>query len=321
MLALPVAADKGQWYLGGNIGQSILDPDPGATIYTADQDTDSGFKVYAGYDITENWSVEGFYADLGTATFKPEGSLDYDMKGIGINYYYPASRPGFAGFVKGGIGQLDNTGHDVNYRRAKDTQIFLGAGLEYQFNNRLSLRGEYEYYDEDAQFLSVGFAWRFGGSQLWQPPAPKQKVSAPSVSTMGLIEHKQEIANDHAVQPTPVQQVAPNFTGVLEGVTFKSGSAQLTSEAMSILSGVAEQLKLYPDINIKLIGHTDSRGNADNNKQLSYARAKRVTDFFVEQGIESSRMRYIGRGELEPRASNETSEGRALNRRVELLAQ
>jgi outer membrane protein OmpA-like peptidoglycan-associated protein len=65
-------------------------------------------------------------------------------------------------------------------------------------------------------------------------------------------------------------------------------------------------------------GHTDSTAAAEYNQKLSEARARAVSDYFIKQGISPGRIRAVGFGETRPVAANDTLEGRALNRRVEL---
>ncbi len=329
-LMTSVQADQSQWYFGGNAGISQLEPDPNGSIYTLVDNQDVGYKLYAGYDITSRWTVEGFWADLGMATLNPSSSIVYKMKGIGINYYFSASRPGLSGLVKIGVGQIENIGNQINFRRVEDTQIYLGGGLEYQLNNGLSLRGEYEYHDEDAQFLSIGLAWRFGGKQKPEPEIIFE-ANDPGVPEIVVVEYKQEIVNDPVIsdihtkpvtnENSSIKKAKPDFISVLEGVTFLTGSAQLAAEATSVLKGVAEQLIKHKDQKAFLVGHTDNHGTAKANWRLSFARARSVAIFLTNNGVAINRVKFKGKGESEPRASNATANGRALNRRVELRLQ
>jgi outer membrane protein OmpA-like peptidoglycan-associated protein len=75
----------------------------------------------------------------------------------------------------------------------------------------------------------------------------------------------------------------------------------------------------YPSLHIAIEGHTDSIGSDDYNQQLSERRAQAVRDYFVQQGINSSAVEARGYGKTEPIASNDTTEGRQQNRRVELI--
>ncbi len=105
---------------------------------------------------------------------------------------------------------------------------------------------------------------------------------------------------------------------VLRGVNFKSGKAILTSDSYVLLDKVIESLRDWPDVKIKITGHTDSVGGARGNQQLSYLRAKSVMRYMVQEGVDQSRLKAVGMGEDDPVASNATAAGRAENRRVEM---
>jgi len=102
-------------------------------------------------------------------------------------------------------------------------------------------------------------------------------------------------------------------------VSFAYNSAQLTPAFHNTLDKVADILARYPRTSIKITGHTDSRGSAEYNQQLSVQRAQAVGYYLSDRGIDSRRVVAEGRGELQPRASNDTEAGRQLNRRVEML--
>jgi len=85
------------------------------------------------------------------------------------------------------------------------------------------------------------------------------------------------------------------------------------------LRALSGSLQRYPDTNVVVIGHTDSTGSAEYNQDLSQRRAAAVSRILVEAGTDPYRVRSIGRGEDEPVASNLSPEGRAQNRRVEIV--
>ena len=80
---------------------------------------------------------------------------------------------------------------------------------------------------------------------------------------------------------------------------------------------MAQVLKDYPYIEIRIEGHTDSQGGDDYNLKLSNDRAASVFNYLVNKGIDSSRMKSQGFGEASPLDTNRTEQGRANNRRVE----
>jgi OOP family OmpA-OmpF porin len=105
---------------------------------------------------------------------------------------------------------------------------------------------------------------------------------------------------------------------VLDGVNFEFDSAQLTPEARQELNTVAERLANNSGVRVSIEGHTDSVGSAAYNKELSQQRAESVASYLQQSGVQANRMRAIGYGEERPIATNDTDEGRAENRRVEL---
>ncbi len=108
-----------------------------------------------------------------------------------------------------------------------------------------------------------------------------------------------------------------------DGILFESGSADLKSEAVNILSQVADELLNYPENNIKIEGHTDNMPintiKYPNNWYLSAARAISVATYFTDnKNFPPDRISTEGYGEYKPKVSNDTPENRAINRRVEI---
>lgn len=103
------------------------------------------------------------------------------------------------------------------------------------------------------------------------------------------------------------------------GILFATNSSTLSEASKSALRNFATSLKSNPDTNIRIVGYTDNTGKVDYNQTLSEKRAKSVFDYLMMQGVSSDRMSYEGKGVHDPVASNDTPEGRALNRRVEIV--
>lgn len=104
---------------------------------------------------------------------------------------------------------------------------------------------------------------------------------------------------------------------------YDSGKAELKSEAIPIFSKVGDILKLYEGYRISIIGHTDnvpiSSAKYASNKELSSARAIKAAEYLINnKGIDPSTIEWIGRGEYDPIADNNTQEGKAKNRRIEI---
>lgn len=102
-------------------------------------------------------------------------------------------------------------------------------------------------------------------------------------------------------------------------ILFDFNSAALRSESRQTLRDLAQTMNRYSDINVvEVRGHTDSIGSDDYNLDLSRRRASAVRDYLVSQGVPSGNIVARGYGETQPKRSNDTAEGRQLNRRVEI---
>jgi outer membrane protein OmpA-like peptidoglycan-associated protein len=104
-------------------------------------------------------------------------------------------------------------------------------------------------------------------------------------------------------------------------VLFATGKSELLPIAKDKLNEVAKALKDQGFKSIIVEGHTDSRGNAQKNEELSFARAESVRSHLVSQGLPADKVRATGLGSGRPVAANETPEGRANNRRVEIVVE
>lgn len=104
----------------------------------------------------------------------------------------------------------------------------------------------------------------------------------------------------------------------LDKIEFVTGTAVPTEATEAIIDQVAETLTEFPEVNISITGHTDSRGGDAANQALSEQRAQAVLDGLVARGIAPERLQASGKGETEPIDTNETAEGQQRNRRVEI---
>ncbi|MFQ3787517.1 OmpA family protein [Halomonas sp. A29] len=120
-----------------------------------------------------------------------------------------------------------------------------------------------------------------------------------------------------APEPAPVTEFEP--VTLDSEVTFAFDSAEIRPGAHQTLDQVAATLRENPNLRVRIEGHTDSVGSAQYNQGLSQRRADSVRDFLVSRGIAENRMTTRGFGLERPVATNETDEGRAQNRRVEIL--
>lgn len=117
-----------------------------------------------------------------------------------------------------------------------------------------------------------------------------------------------------APAPTPVVQKKI----VLRGVNFDFDKSNIRADAVPVLREAAALLKENASVKVSVEGHTDAKGTDDYNLKLSMRRAAAVKAFLVKEGVAEARLSTRGLGESQPVASNDTEDGRAQNRRVEL---
>jgi outer membrane protein OmpA-like peptidoglycan-associated protein len=137
-----------------------------------------------------------------------------------------------------------------------------------------------------------------------------------------IIGHQMDQQAKELKQNIPGATVARVGEGI--AVTFESGllydfdSDRIKSQAAENLRTLVASLDKYPNTDLLIVGHTDSVGAADYNRDLSQRRATAAAEYLVSQGVMRSRLNAVGRGETEPIATNDSDSGRQLNRRVEV---
>lgn len=134
-------------------------------------------------------------------------------------------------------------------------------------------------------------------------------------------EERADKAIDELRQTTQVREEPRGTIVTIPGnVLFTTGKASLLPGAMESLYRIVTALKdQREDQPITVEGYTDARGSEDKNQQLSQKRADAVRRFLVDHGVPSERVTAVGKGESNPVADNDTPEGRAMNRRVEIV--
>ena len=116
----------------------------------------------------------------------------------------------------------------------------------------------------------------------------------------------------------PVEEALPDRISLSADVLFDFDKAEIKPEFTAEIDAAAELLLANPDVTVRIDGHTDSIGTEEYNQGLSERRAEAVAAYLEAAGVSRDRMTVAGFGETQPVASNDTAEGRALNRRVEI---
>ncbi len=323
------AAEPG-WYAGASIGESKDDVngeqitarllrDGFTTVNLRETEKQTGFKIFSGYQFNRNLAVEGGYFDLGqfsyTARMEPWAikTGDSELRGLNVDLvgFLPLNDK-LSAFGRAGVlhSQVKNRfrGYGsvtIDPFSTRETEINwkYGAGLQYDFTDKVALRFEAERYlidsalsrDGVTELYSLGLVYRFGAAVAPAPaPAPVQ-ASAPA-----------------AVAPRPVAPVAtPAPAPVREPepvrVTFSADSLFDFDSSVVKPAGRAELDKLVADLRgvdfdtIMVTGHSDRVGSRAYNLTLSNERAVAVKDYLVRSGnITASRISTRGINGDEP---------------------
>lgn len=129
-------------------------------------------------------------------------------------------------------------------------------------------------------------------------------------------ELRQQLANDGITVTNTGDRL---IVSLPQDISFDTGSSVVRPSLQSDLNRVAANFVKYQNSNLQVIGHTDNVGEAAYNQTLSEQRAVAVTSILVNGGVSPARLTSYGRGEDQPVASNLTPEGRAQNRRVDII--
>jgi outer membrane protein OmpA-like peptidoglycan-associated protein len=158
------------------------------------------------------------------------------------------------------------------------------------------------------------------------PPPPAPVAAAPEPEPEPVVEPLAPAAPvaaapEPATQLAPVAEPAPAATLVLEGVNFDFDKAVIRPQDYAKLDQNVDALKAWGDVDVEVAGHTCNIGTEEYNLGLSQRRAEAVRNYLVSKGVSADRLTVRGYGESRPAFSNATREGRAQNRRVELVRQ
>lgn len=128
-----------------------------------------------------------------------------------------------------------------------------------------------------------------------------------------------ELRSSLADSGVSVQRDGDSIKLIMPGnITFATNQSNIQADFHSVLDAVAKVLAGYDQTAVEVEGHTDSTGSLSHNLSLSENRAMQVANYLKSQGISAQRITSFGKGPMKPIASNQTSEGRAQNRRVEI---
>jgi len=301
---------RGAWYAVPGLSYMDTDGD-------LEADNGGGAFIKLGKELSPSWDIQGGLgynrADEDTGIAGVGGR--YKQTTLGVDALYMFSRDKFRPFLLAGLGVARN---DVDYsnfaalnNRSKTSWLAnVGLGAQYLFNDTFGLQADLRHqwsrsdakapgtgFDADGTIgntlLSLGAIFRFGA------PAPVA-VAEPTPAPAPVA------APEPAPEPAPVAAPAPcepkfqTITLQAEKL-FGFDKFKLNGDAVTELDDVVAKLKEHPEFEVVVVtGHTDRIGSEQYNQKLSEKRASIIKQHLVSHGIDASRLKAVGKGELEP---------------------
>ena len=228
------------------------------------------------------------------------------------------------------ISECTQNYNQLDFYNSKGEDIKLEGNLTYSWYifNQESGKPEPSYFQIVKNYANAII--RIGGKKIYEDNGLgcyelnkngkeyRIKVSCTNASdfllyVIELEAMKQEITSNEMLD-------ALNKDGFIAlNILFETGKSTIQKESLSIIDQIYGMMKIDLTLKISIEGHTDNTGEAAGNKKLSDSRAKSVMEALIAKGIDRTRLSAIGWGQEKPVADNRTDEGRAQNRRVEII--
>lgn len=326
----------------------------GGMAFDDDREIDGSVmgNIGFGYRFASPWALELSYVNADTET--EVGNIDVDVRHWRIDGLYHFWEEGnWSPFFAAGVGRSDIDLPTV-LGDSKDMQLNAGIGAKWWFHENSALRGDLRYFrtmdDADVDTgLFFTFHHNFSGTNTAPAPAP---VTGPgdadgdgvtddidqcprtpanaSVDARGCaIDSDKDGVPDYKdacpgtdqpgarIDSRGCYEMLKETVSVELNVQFDFDSAAARPGHRAEVKRVYDFMRQYPQTKVTIEGHTDSRGSAEYNKNLSQRRANTIAEMLTSDfNVEADRVSAIGYGEERPVASNDTDEGRQDNRRV-----
>jgi len=314
---------NGTWSKPENLGDSIntfgnemspfIHPD-GKTLYFSSD----GWIGMGGMDIFVSrkkddgtWSTP---VNLGYPVNTHGDEVGLVVNARGDYAYFSSNRPGSQ--------KLDIYGFDLPVQFRPNTVTYV-KGLVYNAINKNKLQASFELIDLSTGEVIIQSQSAIGTGEFLVC-LPLGKDYALNVSKEGYLFFSENYSlsgaynsNEPFIMDVPLQPITLGASIVLKNVFFKTDSYELDEKSCIELDKLVNLMNDNKNIKIELAGHTDNQGSYDYNQNLSTNRAKSVYNYIASQGIALSRLKYAGYSFSKPIATNDTPEGRSLNRRTE----
>lgn len=329
------------WYIGANASQYFFYDNEafGEGVDGADDQPFYGGQI--GWRFSPNWSVQAWYDQAdGDVESKYHSGGRWDAKNIFASLRYHMNGVNFLGFepyagVNMGDFELESLNNNATGDKGDKQHSFMTGvevGIQRAFFNRVLLDlGTRQAYAADRDFwegqvyagLNVMFAVANASDVTETRTAPPAEVITTDSDGDGVPDDRDACPGTPAgavVDERGCQQYETSNQQTINTIYFEFDKADIRGQFNDEVRDAAERLRNGEDGEIQIEGHTDSTGPEEYNQGLSERRAQSVKDALIENyQVDSSKITTKGYSETQPVAPNDTAEGRAKNRRAEII--
>lgn len=314
---------NGRWSVPQNLGSAVnTSGDESCPFMHADNETlyfnSNGHQGYGGTDL--------FLSKKTSQGFTVSQNLGYPLNTIDDEGSLFVTSDAFTGFFASDRADSKGGLDIYNIQMYNGIQPNASSWVEGRIYDSLTgngISGLVEVIDLQSKVLISEVEADDKGHYL--SILPSGKNYAFNVSKKGYLFFsgrflmKEVVAQKKFIYNIPLQPLQEGTRIVLNNIQFESGKYELLPESFIELEKLLMILNENPGLKVQIVGHTDKVGNDDDNLILSTQRAKIVLDYFMSKGIAAERLSSKGLGAQHPVSDNQTEEGRALNRRTEII--
>ena len=313
------------WRKPKNLGRNVntkyneesvfIHPD-GKTLYFSSQ----GHNSMGGYDIFKSTAKGRGWTkpkNLGSPINTPDDDVFFVVSANGKHAYYSSVK-------QEGYGKRDL--YRISFidppSEPYQPQLTLLKGIISDAVTKELLGAEIEIIDNELNEVVANFESN-SKTGKYLVTLPSGRNYGIIVNANGYLFHSENVnipasyGYQEIEKNIELNQLVAGSKIVLKNIFFDFDLATLRLESTSELNRLVKLIKQYPAMKIEISGHTDNKGSDQYNQKLSENRAKSVVDYLVEKGISKDQLVFAGYGEAQPMSTNDTEEGRQLNRRIE----